>query len=45
MKINEVTSEVQENGQKVADVPNARSTEIPSQVIDHLPPIEVIGKL
>ena len=45
MKTNEMTSEEQENVQKVADMPNARSTEIPSQVIDHLPPIEVIGKL
>ncbi|XWS72736.1 hypothetical protein CRYUN_Cryun02cG0066000 [Craigia yunnanensis] len=43
MKINEVTSKEQENGQKVADMQNARSTEIPSQVIDHLPPIEVIA--
>ncbi|XVE97353.1 hypothetical protein REPUB_Repub03eG0012300 [Reevesia pubescens] len=35
LKANEVTSEEPENGQKVA--------EIPSQVIDHIPPIEVIA--
>ncbi|XVE71251.1 hypothetical protein DITRI_Ditri10aG0135600 [Diplodiscus trichospermus] len=43
MKTNEVLSEDQENGQKVAGMPNARSTEIPSQVFDHLPPVEVIA--
>ncbi|XWS70486.1 hypothetical protein CRYUN_Cryun03dG0052200 [Craigia yunnanensis] len=43
MKTNEMTSEEQENVQKVKDMPNARSTEIPSRVIDHLPPIEVIA--
>ncbi|XP_022754460.1 CHD3-type chromatin-remodeling factor PICKLE-like isoform X2 [Durio zibethinus] len=43
MKTNELASEEQENGQKVEDMPNARSTEIPSQVIDHLPPTEVIA--
>ncbi|XVF35658.1 hypothetical protein REPUB_Repub18cG0165100 [Reevesia pubescens] len=40
---NEVTNEEPENGQKVADMPNAGSTEMPSQVIGHLPPIEVIA--
>ncbi|XWS17860.1 hypothetical protein CRYUN_Cryun33cG0104600 [Craigia yunnanensis] len=43
IKANEVTSEEPENGQKVANMPNASSTEMPSQVIDHLPPIEVIA--
>lgn len=43
MKTNEVTTEEQENEQKIADIPNAKSTE-PSQVVDHLPSIEVIGK-
>ncbi|KAK8591379.1 hypothetical protein V6N13_031425 [Hibiscus sabdariffa] len=33
----------QENGQKVADMPDARTTEIPSQAIDCLPPIEEIA--
>ncbi|KAK6237044.1 hypothetical protein QUC31_020837 [Theobroma cacao] len=43
LKANEMTSEEPENGQNVADMPNASSTEIPFQVVDHLIPIEVIA--
>ncbi|KAK8515368.1 hypothetical protein V6N12_075412 [Hibiscus sabdariffa] len=43
MRTNEAAHEQQENGQKAADMPNTRPTEIPSQAIDHLPPIEVIA--
>ncbi|XWS26170.1 hypothetical protein CRYUN_Cryun26dG0008000 [Craigia yunnanensis] len=43
IKANEVASEEPENGQKVADMSNASSAEMPSQVIDHLPPIEVVA--
>ncbi|GMJ11122.1 CYTOKININ-HYPERSENSITIVE 2, hypersensitive to red and blue 2, GYMNOS [Hibiscus trionum] len=44
MKTNEAVSEQQENGQKVADMPDTRTTEIPSShAIDRLPPIEEIA--
>ncbi|MBA0627525.1 hypothetical protein Godav_005029 [Gossypium davidsonii] len=43
MKTNEVASEQKENGKRVADMPNARTAETPSQVSDRLPPIEVIA--
>ncbi|KAG4112846.1 hypothetical protein ERO13_D13G187950v2 [Gossypium hirsutum] len=43
MKTNEVASEQQENGKRVADMPNARTTETPSQDSERLPPIEVIA--
>ncbi|PPR87985.1 hypothetical protein GOBAR_AA32704 [Gossypium barbadense] len=43
MKTNEVASEQQENGKRVADMSNARTTKTPSQVTDCLPPIEVIA--
>lgn len=43
MKTNEVASEQKENGKRVGDMPNARTKETPSQVVDCLPPIEVIG--
>ncbi|KAK8520284.1 hypothetical protein V6N13_031255 [Hibiscus sabdariffa] len=43
MKTNEAASEQQQNGQKVADMPDVRTTEIPSQAIDCLPPIEEIA--
>ncbi|XVF89383.1 hypothetical protein PTKIN_Ptkin19aG0125900 [Pterospermum kingtungense] len=42
-KAKEASSEGQETGENSADMPNASSTEMPSEVNDHLPPIEVIA--
>ncbi|OMO90718.1 hypothetical protein COLO4_18936 [Corchorus olitorius] len=42
MKPDDGTSDEPDIGQKVEDIPNGSTTQIPSKVIDHLPPIEVI---
>ncbi|KAK8654913.1 hypothetical protein V6N13_107509 [Hibiscus sabdariffa] len=40
---NEGTSEEPEIGQRTADMPSAGSKEMPSRVVDHIPPINVIA--
>lgn len=43
MNGDEATGEEPENGQKVADMPNASLSETPFKVTDHLTPLEVIA--